>query len=165
MLPLRSLSAFLREGTLFYKPTTLAQFRFDLRLPPKTRAALNQSRLNIPGIRSRTAGMTYDLVADLDGIESAGERGRLLLRPAAIQTCYGWWVPEAYRKGVEEEIRAASEKRASKIENLTRSLKTGIESGKVKKDARARFLKLHRYLERNGLSAGESFTERSKCLE
>ncbi|MCK6529382.1 phospholipase D family protein [Myxococcota bacterium] len=156
----RSVAEFLRDGTLYFKPNTIAQFRFDLRLPRRTRAVLTRSAVKIEGMRPRLAGLTYDPVAGLEGLESAGERGRLLLRPEAIQTCYGWWVPEAYRQTVEAKIEQASRKRRRKVEGLADAVLRGIKNGEILANAQKRFRALKTLVDDQGLEDPESLRSR-----
>ena len=155
-----SLPQLMRAGTLYYRPSTLAQFRFDLRLPDATREALSRSAVTIPGFSTRNAGMTYDPAVGLQGAVSDEKRGRLLLRPEAVQTCFGWWVPDAYRSRVERKIEASSGKKARKIKQLARGLLNGISDGSVTSRARQSFGQFHKLLTSRHLDVGEPLNER-----
>ena len=131
----RTFPAFFRGGDIYFRPVIVTSFRFDLRLPLAMRHAMTRLREPIAGITAR-AGRTYDPFAKI-GLtpkeeqeltqatareEGEAIRGRVPLRNYGIQTCYGWWVPNAYKESVENKLAPARIRRAVLFNRLIRLL-------------------------------------------
>ena len=140
--PVNSLTAFFRTGTLYYKPHAHLRKAFNPFRP--LMAALDpDERAKIPsfsseyaeqevGIGSFSIDLAFrkgeiDLAFNLDqrethldeqGSTTDGTEPRVYFRPYAVETCYGYWVPEKFVDEVDSMLERASEHKRSELERL-----------------------------------------------
>lgn len=167
-----NLPAFFRGGDVYYRPTIVTSFRFDLRLPAAMRTAMTRLQVAIAGITAR-AGQTYDPFAKvgLSAVEerelaeaSSGDEGeaaggsRVSLRSYGVETCYGWWVPGAYHELLEEKLAPARAKRAALLSRLAHLLDHNGEA--VRRLAIERFAQLEAYAVQERFVLTESTEQR-----
>ncbi len=107
----RDLIGFFRSGRLFFKPTTTLITTFHpfqavlASLKPEDRRKLNPRR-NIPFAEDEHGIGPFDLKRVIK--YHAQERApRLSLRRHAIETCYGFWVPQAVSSQVDAALQRA----------------------------------------------------------
>jgi len=121
------LIAFFRSGRLFFKPTTPLVTTFHpfqgvlASLKPGDRRKLNPRR-NIPFAEDEHGIGPFDLKRVIN--YRARERmPRLSLRRYAIETCYGFWVPQAVSSQVDAALKRASLKKRQYLDDLRVRLK------------------------------------------
>ena len=157
----RTLASFFRGGDVYYRPSIVTSFRFDLRLPTKMRTAMTRLQVPIAGITAR-AGQSYNAfaevgltpeeerdlaeAADPDDVDTTTGGGRVSLRSYGVQTCYGWWVPSAYHGKLEEKLGPARAKRSALLNRLAQLLTTGGDA--LRAQGAARFLQLEEFAKR-----------------
>lgn len=129
-----SLVAFFRSGAMYYRPSVASSFRFNLQLPPALLDRIAVVRLPIGGLTAKAGdlynpfagiGLTAEEVSALDDESLKGQSAaanKVPMRPYGVQTCYGWWVPGAYQKGVQAHIDRASSARESLLKRLSKKL-------------------------------------------
>ena len=121
-----SLAAFFRTGNLYYQPyanlrVTVNPFKPLLdRLPPAEKAKLSPftspyaeaeggiGAFNVRLVYQDTVGRTVDVVS----------KKQARIRPYAVETCYGYWVPEPFMDKVDEIIESASAANAQFLESF-----------------------------------------------
>lgn len=141
----RSLVSFFRTGDLYYKPNAVPLFRFDLRLPEKLREALSMLTEPITGFSAKTS-RTYNPFAGLqeEEQEDDGAAARVSIRPFAIQTCFGWWAPEAYHSDIDRAVGKASSRKQDRLEVTRRVFLDGIKTGALIEQAKRSFASLEK---------------------
>ena len=125
-----SLAAFFRTGNLYYQPyanlrVTVSPFKPLLdQLPPAEKAKLSPftspyaeaeggiGAFNVRLVYQDTVGRTEDVVS----------KKQARIRPYAVETCYGYWVPEPFIDKVDEIIESASAANAQFLEGFLRWL-------------------------------------------
>ena len=121
-----SLAAFFRTGNLYYQPyanlrVTVNPFKPLLdRLPPAETAKLSPftspyavaeggiGAFNVRLVYQDTGGSTVDVVS----------KKQAKIRPYAVETCYGYWVPEPFLDKVDEIIESAAAANAQFLERF-----------------------------------------------
>ena len=118
--PVNSLSAFFRTGTLYYKPhatliKTYNPFReFLERLPQEEKSKIAAFRSDFADDEAGIGAFNLDrvfkrLVEPRDNENPPPNQPRRVdFRRHAIQTCYGYWVPDAFTEEVDLMLEAAS---------------------------------------------------------
>lgn len=162
-----TLASFLRMGSVYYKPSVVTQFRFNLRLPPNLRAELTTLQLEIPEMTAQASqtynpfvgiGLTPDEereLAELTEADDAPSGGkRISISSYGVQTCYGWWVPVAY----DEELKRKLKPVCAKQRVLLGRLSSQIENEKflIRRRARSQFKKLEQFAKKNGFELPET---------
>jgi hypothetical protein len=164
----RTLASFFRGGDVYYRPTIVTSFRFDLRLPAELREAMTRLQVPIPGITAR-AGQTYNPFAEVGltveeekelsetgnpDAETAQGAGRVSLRNYGVQTCYGWWVPNAYAGNVEKKLAPTRARRSALLKQLAHLL--AQECDALRSKAAERFDRLVKFAAKEGYRLIES---------
>ena len=121
-----SLAAFFRTGDLYYPPyahlrVTVNPFKPILeRLPQSEKAKL--SRFTSPyaetdsGIGAFNVRRVYEVA--IGHVEDVGPKKQARIRAYAVETCYGYWVPEPFMGAVKETIGGASAERIQFLEDF-----------------------------------------------
>ncbi|MBI3184435.1 MAG: hypothetical protein HYZ28_20055 [Myxococcales bacterium] len=113
-----------RQGSLYFEPKIQIQFSFDgLHCPPEYNEALGQqleARQIHPHLEPGRAIRSYSVKRALGiGDDSEGhERVPVHIRPHSIETCFGYWVPEAYRRDLEAAIGRAGECKRARLNQI-----------------------------------------------
>ena len=120
-----SLEHFLRDARLVFKPTRSDPFRIQLR---PIGEAIQASEQALGLVYSKT-GAAFSLWSALQLDEDTdaqvpGEAGTLIgfLRPRAIETAYGFWVPEMYVEKLRPHFQQAERQQAAKLGELKKRL-------------------------------------------
>lgn len=172
----RTLASFFRMGSVYYKPTVGTQFRFDLRLPPAMRAAMTTLQVPIPGMTAR-ASQTYNpfvevgLSAEQEGElaefaeadDASSGRARVSLRNYGVQTCYGWWVPNAYDEELKRRLEPVRAQRSVTLDRLSNLLENAGDI--IHQRASERFDALGKFAEEKSLPLPEAPGARLKRFE
>ena len=121
-----SLPAFFRAGTLYYEcyaqlQRTLNPFRaFVAGLPDTERRKVTPLETDFAdpeaGIGAFNLGRVYDVTRGGEALLEPSKR-HVRLRHYAIETCYGYWVPECLVDEVTEMLRAASKQTREVLKN------------------------------------------------
>jgi hypothetical protein len=130
-----SLEHFLREARLVFKPTRSDPFRLQLKPVREAPDAPTSAR----GLVYSPTGATFNLWVAVDQ-DSNGESehesdvAMHRLRPCAIETAYGFWVPiPYYEQELKPTFEEASKKKIKKLTDLRQKLKA------QRKDLRIQF--------------------------
>jgi len=127
-----NLIGFFRTGSIYFKPTNQISFTFsELKLTEEIEEKIStlseRPRNTNPG--KAWGAYNLKLAIGLDSKESQEDNKddeknvKLSLKPWAIETCYGYWVPNKYRKYVNEKIDLKSAHNESKYLNILQSIK------------------------------------------
>lgn len=127
-----NLIGFFRTGSIYFKPTNQISFTFsELKLTEEIEEKIStlseRPRNTNPG--KAWGAYNLKLAIGLDSNESQEENKddeknvKLSLKPWAIETCYGYWVPNKYRKYVNEKIDLKSAHNESKYLKILQSIK------------------------------------------
>jgi hypothetical protein len=124
-LPARSLVAFFRAGSLFFKPQVSLQKTFSPfstllgSLPQEEKAKFARRRIEYAdaaagiGPFNIVRALRNDRTSAIQDEDSADEeKTKVSLRPYALETCLGYWVPSAYvplARGLIERARGGKE--------------------------------------------------------
>ena len=111
-----SLAAFFRTGDLCYPPyahlrVTASPFKPLLdKLPPSERVRLSRFTSRFAekdaGISAFNVRSVYE--ATTGRAEDVRKKKQARIRPYAVETCYGYWVPEPFKGAVDQAIKNAS---------------------------------------------------------
>jgi hypothetical protein len=143
-----SLPHFLREARLVFRPTRTDPFRLQLRQVQEAFEAPRRAQ----GLLYSGAGASFSLWnsvgLDDDANESDGSNDfsqlTASLRPRAIETTYGFWVPLPYFDELKPILQSATSRRVMRLEALQNKLKSQEE------DVRVRFNNALDEVERRG---------------
>lgn len=121
-----SLEHFFREARLVFRPTRADPFR--MQLPPVLEPLEASARAR--GLVFPKTGAAFSLWAAVELDDSSGDVGdgkdtsqvTAALRPRAIETTYGFWVPVPYFKELSPVFAAAAAKKIERLEELGNKL-------------------------------------------
>lgn len=121
-----TLEHFLRDARLVFRPTRSDPFRLQL---PSVREAPEAPR-RAQGLVYSGTGAVFSLWAavelddDVGDVEMSQTPSRITaaLRPRAIETTYGFWIPVPYFEDLSPMLKRATEERITRLRELGRKL-------------------------------------------
>ncbi len=146
VIPPSDITSFFRTGTLFFKPTALLPSsinpftEFLSSLSDVQKGTLGSVPLPFSegstGIGPFNIKRSLNLGDDTEDLEKSGKK--FSIKPFSIETCFGFWVPEAVLKDLYEKMDEVSSERRKYYADLQRKYreKKRIE---VEKDFRTYF--------------------------
>lgn len=117
----------LLNGSLYNELKEQASFRFDLHLPDEYLSYLNAKRKkndDIPLDIKTSGSVSLEYLLQIAGIETKFyeknvSRGRKTWKNYAIETCFGFWVPNGYKTTlVEPDIAKFADQKKSALNDL-----------------------------------------------
>ena len=127
-----NLIGFFRTGSIYFKPTNQISFTFsELKLTEEIEEKISTLSERPRNTNPGKAWGPYNLKLAI-GLESnenqeeseeEEKKVKLSLKPWSIETCYGYWVPNKYRKYVNEKIELKSAHNESRYIKILESIK------------------------------------------
>ncbi|MCQ2122667.1 MAG: phospholipase D family protein [Fibrobacter sp.] len=126
----------LLNGSLYNELKEQASFRFDLHLPDEYLSYLNAKRKkndDIPLDIKTSGSVSLEYLLQIAGIETKFyeknvSRGRKNWKNYAIETCFGFWVPNGYKSSaVEIDIGKFANQKKNKLNDLYSKVNTNKE--------------------------------------
>ncbi|MCE9572524.1 MAG: phospholipase D family protein [Deltaproteobacteria bacterium] len=130
----RSLLNFLRTGRLFFKTSTTFQMSFNpfgelLRLLPRSERSL-LTNVRLRNSEPKPGVGPFDLVATLgmaddeedQAARSEDEKHRASIKPFSVETCFGYWVPDAMVALLKSELDLAGRGKRRRFERIAMAL-------------------------------------------
>lgn len=131
-IKVKDLINFFKTGSIYFKPKKQISFTFsELNLPHNIERKLMEG--DQPQPRHTNSGKpwgAYNLKLNLSLESEANEdKQRINFTPYAIETCYGYWVPESYINYIEDQINKKSIKKKKEFKNILNALeKKGVKN-------------------------------------
>lgn len=123
---------FFRTGSIYFKPNNQLSFTFsEFKLPDWVEDKISTIEERPRNTNPGKAWGSYNLKLSL-GLKSDDENekaSQVSLKPWSIETCYGYWVPNKYRRIVNESVKQKSKSIKDKLEEILSLLNSrGIEA-------------------------------------
>jgi len=126
-----SIVKFFRTGLLYFKQTTQIQFTFPLKLSDRVNERLVKLEARPRNTEPGEAWGAYNVkrFLGLRTAEDEEKRSIALMKPWAIETCFGYWVPTKYAPNLDRAIDRSAKRKRAKLEKARDEIhRIGLES-------------------------------------